>query len=218
MTALTLPLPTTVRDPEVQQVLDWLAAQFPIQQENLADRHHGMVSELPVAARPNDRCTYKADPANGVYWELVYDGVGELPWKKIGGPPLAVRSDEQRNLLNKTVYESLPVDPLALTLPLKGDYDVRVESLIAPGLAAATGQLLARVSYSIGATAAEDKWGCAALIDGAAAERVFSDVGKTTRQVGMAAATKIEEKAKTGGNYECAWSRRRLFANAVRVG
>lgn len=48
----------------------------------------GIVTALPTRVGRGDRCTFVADSANGVLWELEYDGEGAKPWKKIGGPPL----------------------------------------------------------------------------------------------------------------------------------
>jgi len=51
-------------------------------------RDVGVVTSLPATPGIGDKCQYVADEANGIVWDLIYDGIGEYPWKKIGGPAL----------------------------------------------------------------------------------------------------------------------------------
>lgn len=179
----------------------------------LTPRDYGLVEAPPTsAALVGDTCKIKG--GTGVYWDFLYTGENpELPWNKIGGPPLAARSDIERSLTNKTTYESLPTDPLKITVPLKGDYDIRVEATIqSPATASAFGA----ISYATGATAASDNW--CGIGWSATAATTFSDGGKTTPHSGVAASAEIIEKARTAGNYTVSWARRRLFVDPVAVG
>lgn len=186
--------------------------------QQLGFRDFGIVEALPTTeAVKNDRCSYVADKTNGVLWELRYDGEGSYPWKKVGGPPMLATSNVSRELNNQTTYVSLPTDPLSLTLPLNGDYDVEITC----GLtctSAGTPVREARVSYSFGATAAEDTWGAVSYSDSSANARILVEVVKKTRWTSKVAAEKIEEKGRTGGAYIASWSRRRLWLDPVRVG
>lgn len=206
-------LPAELTRPDAQAVIDALNLRI----WDLERANKGEVTTLPTTglSAGKTRAVYKA--ATGVYWEMLYTGEETYPWAKIGGPPLVTASNVQRNLTNQTTFVSLATDPLNLTLPLAGDYDVTVEALIAH-IPTATGQLLGRVSYSVGGTAASNDWGAGVLIEGAASERIFTDTGKQTRWTSLAKETKVEEKALTGGNYEVAFTRRRLRIDPVRVG
>lgn len=174
----------------------------------------GLVTELPTSkVLVGDLCTYKASAENGVYWHLVYDGEGEYPWKKIGGAALVARQDTGRSLTNQTAFANLPTDPLSISVPLKGDYDI---SILA-GIDTATGSTFGAISYAVGATAASDSWGAFASNPGGGSS-MGVDVTKKTRHTAVPALASVAEKARTGGNYTFTWSRRRLRVDPVRVG
>jgi hypothetical protein len=171
------------------------------------------VVALPTStAQEGDEAVYPADKTNGVYWQLLYDGEGEFPWKKIGGPPLGARSDAARQLTNQTTYANLPTDPLAITAPLKGDYDIRIEAVVGLALVAATGL----ISYAIGGTAASDNW--SAGVSQQTAAGIASEVSTSTRQVSVTAGASVAEKGRTEGNYLVTYARRRLWIDPIRVG
>jgi hypothetical protein len=82
----------------------------------------GLVTELPpsAACAPGDTCQFIADNTNGVIWDLLYDGEGEFPWKKIGGPPLRKVDGSGRTTASPS-YQT--TGSPTLTVPLKGVYD-----------------------------------------------------------------------------------------------
>jgi hypothetical protein len=86
-----------------------------------APKDWGIVSALPATPKSGDRCTYQADAANGIYWDLVYDGEGSLPWKKIGGPPLLAIEEAERKT-KSIVYQTAGAP--SINYPLNGDYYV----------------------------------------------------------------------------------------------
>jgi hypothetical protein len=189
----------------------WVPAWWPAAGDVafVGPKDFGIVEALPGTAAKGDLCTYRA--AAGVYWQLILTkDVAETPWNKIGGAALVKESNTERTLTNQVAYASLPTDPLKITVPLKGEYDTRIEAVISPPNALSFGT----ISYAVGATAANDNW-CAALT---VTNTSAADVGKTTRQTGVAAAAEIIEKARTGGNYTVGWNRRRLIVDPVRVG
>jgi hypothetical protein len=171
-------------------------------------RDWGIVTALPTGAKSGDVCTYKA--AAGVYWRLTYTAESaEFPWNKIGGAPLIAVSNVARKLVGET-YTSLPTDPLSITVPLKGDYDMTIQAECY-NLVAGRQPLL---SYAIGATVASDNWCCDFYGNGAAGA---ASATCTTRQTGVAVSAKVEEKAKSIGG-ETQFNRRRLIIDPVRVG
>lgn len=175
--------------------------------------HYGLVTALPGSPRFLDRCSFYADKTNGVIWDLVYDGEGEFPWKKVGGPPMLAQSNETRELNNQTTYASLPTDPLNVKVPLKGDYDISIEAAqVLPATLNAQGL----ISYAIGATVASDNW--AGTANNVAANGFGCDIFKKTRQLGVAKSAEVIEKGRTVGNYIVKWARRRLYVDPIRVG
>lgn len=181
-------------------------------------RDFGLVTELPTRAGRGDRCTYLADAANGVAWELIHTGeLVSYPWLKVGGPPLFAYSDTQRQLINDTgeVYKSLPTDPLSLTVPLGGDYDITVQAQIGPGSATI---ITGIISYAIGATEANDAWSAMGTSTDAFANAGDS-VGGTRRHTGVAASAVIAEKVRNSPAVGTVnYLRRRIIVNPVRVG
>ena len=169
---------------------------------------------LPIeSAAVGDRCKAYGDEANGVIWDLYYDGVGEFPWKKIGGPPIFGERNTTRELNNQATFVSLPTDPISVTAPYKGDYDIRVEAdFIFPGTPGTSGY----ISYAIGATAASEVWQAAAQTPSGTSSLVMPN-GKTTRQLGVAAGASIVEKAKTAGAWLIQFRSRRLIVDPVRL-
>lgn len=88
----------------------------------------GLVSSLPTTeALVGDRCTFKADSANGILWSLLYDGEGEFPWKKIGGPPMR-HALEASVTTESTSYVDLTGGP-TLTTPLAGEYRITTAAM-----------------------------------------------------------------------------------------
>ena len=167
----------------------------------------GIVEALPGGAVVGDFCTFKA--AATIFWELAYTGEATYPWAKVGGPPLNARSDTARALASQTTYASLPTDPLSITLPLAGDYDIRVEADVDTKAAGQAGFL----SYAMGATAASDAWAGEDIVGSNIAPGI-----KQTRQTARAKNDAVVEKARTGGAYTIEWKSRRLWVDPVRVG
>lgn len=174
----------------------------------LMPKDFGLVEALPTKVLKGDLCTFHTAAMGTVYWQLVYDGE---KWPKIGGPPLLASSDTERTLTNKTTFESLPTDPLKITIPVAGDYDIRHAAGIKFGALTGTGA----VSVAVGATVASDNW-AAFFISNANSQAV--DVSKGSRFTGVAASAEVIEKARTGGNYPVGFLRRRLWVDPVRLG
>lgn len=82
-----------------------------------------LVTALPSTASIGDQRIYQADATNGVYWHLVYDGVGTYPWKFIGGAPW-MEYAAGGNVAGATPSYTLLT---GYTVALPGDYMVTVE-------------------------------------------------------------------------------------------
>jgi hypothetical protein len=81
----------------------------------------GRVEALPGSPAVGDRCRYVASKAQGVVWDFEYDGEGEYPWKKVGGPSLLVEEPLEVKT-KKTVYQT--ASSPSVNYPLSGDYQV----------------------------------------------------------------------------------------------
>ena len=82
-----------------------------------------MVTSLPSTPTIGDQRIFQADSTNGVYWHLVYDGVGTYPWKFIGGPPLNANLYGSSYTTSGSSWQSTG---LSLSLARSGDYDISV--------------------------------------------------------------------------------------------
>jgi len=210
---LTLPLPTQVDDPLVQQCLDAIAMQFPVGQQNIATAGQ-IVTALPAKAPKGTQLIYVADQVNGVLWNMLYDGEGGLPWKYLGGPPLwaEVATNQARE---NTVYGDLATTGPAVTLPLKGDYDVEIGTW-----AAATGGTAHSIfmSYEIGTTAATDA--DALFYLGQLYSANSSDgasMSRRRRKTGLSAVT-LTAKYRSASPGAGFWQNRWMSVTPVRVG
>lgn len=87
-----------------------------------------IVTQLPTDAKVGETVFYAADAATGVYWQLMYDGLGSYPWKYVGGAPLYCLGPHAYQKINSTSYINL--DGVAISTHLPGDYDVRLDAQI----------------------------------------------------------------------------------------
>lgn len=167
----------------------------------------GLVTKLPATASVGDRCSFIAEKGN-VIWELIYDGEGSFPWKKIGGPVLfnEVTTAESRK---STEYGALATAGPSITTPLKGDYDVEIGARLFSGPA---GEDLF-MSYSIGASAASDNDAVDWFGTG-----MNGNNSRPRRKTGLAASSALTAKYRSSGGGETKWSNRWMRVDAVRVG
>lgn len=121
----------------------------------LGAKDYGLVTALPTSPTPHygDRCTFIADNTNGVFWDLMYDGSGSYPWKKVGGPPLTNEVDTQQSKSGAaTTYGDLATTGPDVTTPLAGDYIVEHGCHEYSNSAGYYGYM----SYAVGGTGAAD--------------------------------------------------------------
>lgn len=170
----------------------------------------GFVTELPpeAACAPGDRCTYVADDANGIEWQLVFDGKSELPWKVIGGSPLLNEIATAQETTSK-VFTGLATAGPTLTLPLKGDYNITTGVQVF----GAGGNAL--MSYKIGAATAllEDM---IQIANGGGFAVVMGQ--RTKRKNGLAAATVLLAQYANESGSVTAFGYRSMQAMPIRVG
>lgn len=84
-------------------------------------RDWGLVKSLPKGAVRGDRCEFIADESKGIVWQLVFDGEGEFPWKKIGGPPLYDQYTATGNLTTNSATPQTTNAP-KVTAPLSMEF------------------------------------------------------------------------------------------------
>lgn len=212
-----------VKDSATQQNLDGLAQRFPLQPQDIAGgtRNHGLVSALPTKPTPvkGDVCHYYADKTNGVVWQFIYDGEGELPWKYVGGPPLTAEVVTSESRTSSTYGDLATVGP-SIELPLKGDYMVAIG---AGAYDSGTVTTDAIMSYAIGGTAAGD----ADSIDvntfslpSNISATIPGGISRPRRKTGLTAVT-LKAKYKSSSNSASAaatFYNRWMSAYPVRVG
>lgn len=206
---LTLPLPTTVHDPQTQQALDAIANAFPVSGRNL-----GVVAPIATVLPANpfvgQQITFKA--AEGVYWHLLYTKESaEFPWNKIGGPPLSAEVTTQQETA-ETVYVNLATVGPELTTPLKGDYDVTIGAAF---ISNETAGKNSQMSYAIGGTAASDNDAVTWLGTGVFVPQ--APASRCRRKTAIASATVLLAKYKGSGG-KAFFSGRTIEIDPIRVG
>ncbi|HEY3434205.1 MAG TPA: hypothetical protein VGK41_00995 [Solirubrobacterales bacterium] len=166
----------------------------------------GLVTSLPSAPAVGDTCIYKADATNGVFWQLVYDGVGGTPWKAMGPGALFARDNGQSSRTSN-VYGDLAAGATpAIVLPLAGDYVVQFGARVVNGPESQD----IFMSVSSADTEAVKWW-----YDSGHSHTTGSTSVKRT---GLAAAATIAAKYRTAAGGACTWEQRWLAVTPIRVG
>jgi hypothetical protein len=174
-------------------------------------QHPSLVTSLPT---PTLGRTVFYNVGSGIVWHLVcYDPNATYPWAFVGGPPLSalVAASEQRTA---TGYGDLATVGPSITLPLPGDYDVKIGARIHSSTANKENWM----SYQIGATAASDT---DALDTHSGPSGTFSHTSfhsyREKRKTGLSAVT-LTCKYKIQDSGDGAWwTERSISATPVRV-
>jgi hypothetical protein len=177
--------------------------------EFYAPFHYGLVTALPASPRLLDRCSFIADETNGVIWELLYDGEGTRPWKKIGGPPLFNEVATQETIKSAT-YANLATEGPSVKVPLLGDYDVAIGA----GIGSFSPSVEINMSYAIGGTAAVDA-DCLKVFPGP--NGCFVEAKRVRRKASIAKNTTLLSKYKISGG-EGSFYFRWMSVDPIRVG
>lgn len=168
-------------------------------------------TSLPSTPARGDIAQYIADSSKGVIWQFTYDGVGEFPWKFVGGPPLS-NEVETEQTTKETTFANLATEGPFITIPLAGDYDIVIAALMTNTVANSH----SRMSYSIGGTAAST----ADMMDALDAGNAFTVANnfREKRKNFPSAATKLVMKyAQAGVAGEAKFANRYIRATPVRV-
>lgn len=177
----------------------------------LGSTNWGLVSSLPASPTVGDRCYYNADAVNGIIWELLYDGVGTLPWKKLGGLPLLAEVTTAQSTASTTYVNLTTVGP-SITAPLKGDYRIGVgnENWNSNALQACF------MSFALGGTGAVD---ADSVGNSTPVNNGRLSAGRPAKvKTGIAAATAIVAKYRVDGGASGNFQNRWLSVEPVRVG
>lgn len=114
------------------------------------------VTSLPASPVNGQECYYLADATNGVVWHLKYRSASAsaYKWECVGGRPLRAEVINTQSRSNATYGDLATVGP-SVTVPLAGEYDIRIEAMIGipAGSTAGSGAL---ASIQIGGAAAVD--------------------------------------------------------------
>lgn len=175
-------------------------------------RDYGIVTALPTTTSVGDHCTYNADNTNGVYWRLVYDGVGSYPWKFIGGPPMFTKVDTDETVTSDGAMHDPATAGPSITLPLAGDYSYQVRCEMYTTSATAS-QLGCGLSVAGSAPAAPD-WAFPQSSPAASAPGEPSFTGRLTGR----SASNVLKMQYQGNNATTHTRYRILQVTPVRVG
>jgi hypothetical protein len=199
-----------VSDAATDQNFRELAAQFPIQGANLGAPAESVTALPTKGLFVGKQTIFKA--ATGVYWNLLYTKESaEYPWNKIGGPPLVAESTGSSTTASSAFTDLVAGAGPAVTLPLKGDYDVAIEAEASAAVVAGNGIFM---SYAIGGTAAVEADSAAITPPGASAQ---AHLQRKRRKFGLAAVTLTTKYKSAGGNTNTYFNRR-IEVDPVRVG
>jgi hypothetical protein len=167
------------------------------------------VTALPTPPFDGFEVFYAADATNGVIWHLRYrSGGGTYKWEYVGGPPLSARVDTSETTTSAS-YAALATAGPSVTVPLAGDYIVRIHSNTFN-----SGVATNYHSYDLGGSGAVD----ANSIEGAVPAASYSHPGfAENRHNGLSASTAIVSKYKTTAGTGT-WRYRWMAVTPVRVG
>jgi hypothetical protein len=169
------------------------------------------VNALPTANLVDDDEFDLWVTAAGGVWRCKYDSSqAPYPWLVVGGPLIIGRADAMRAVTG-AAYVALPTDPMTVTLPTEGIYDVTVEASVWSN---ANSLVNAALSYTVGATAANDAWSAQA---GFVAQ--ISSVSCTTRQTLPGPSLTLVERARASATagHSGNIGNRRIIAAPVRI-
>lgn len=179
------------------------------------NRWYGLVEVLPTSPTPakGDRCAFVADKANGDVWELVYDGEGELPWKKIGGPPLLSQYTAAENLSTSSETDQSTNAP-KITLPA-----IKMEADFSWGCnLATTAAANAQARLDLFAAGSAVDLIKAATVGGGAGAAEIGSLRAERRLTAEASVTYEARYRRTGGSGTVAFYVPYLKVDPIRVG
>lgn len=171
-----------------------------------------LVTSLPGTPADGQEVYYVADAANGVLWHLRYRAAasGSFKWEYLGGTELYAANDASVTGITSAAYIA-PTGPMALTLPLAGDYMMTV---MANTWNATAGFYNAYLSY---AASGDSQATADARAAASAIASVSASVSKTTRVNGVTAGRVYDERVRVDSGGSASISGRRLMARPVRV-
>lgn len=171
-------------------------------------------TSLPSSPTDGDVYIYNADTTDGVKWMFQYRNAGASgkKWEFIGGSPLYEEDPDTRSTTS-TSYVSVPTDPITITIPLAGDYDIEIQSsLYTLGSGYGVNHSYAISSYNSGN--ASDDWAVSQsnTLTGISAAKV-------SRHYGLSASATLTEKLRsTHSSATGVILARRIIVTPVRVG
>jgi len=178
-----------------------------------------LVAALPSAPVDRQEIYYQADATNGVIWHLRYRSASasSFKWEFIGGRPMIASVATREGGVIGTTYGALTTAGPSITVPLAGDYIVRLGATVELDTATGVGAM----SFDVGVTGAVDAdslWGLGPNIrtDGSPGPQrnLRTDIEKT----GLTASTALVSKYKRVVASAAFFSDRRMWLIPNRVG
>lgn len=178
-----------------------------------------LVSTLPASPVDGQEIYYLADATNGIIWHLRYRAAasGAYKWEFVGGSSLFSEVTTAEATTTSTYVALATAGPL-ITLPLAGDY------MVEHGMIGHSGadDVIALMSYDIGATAAGDGDSCQAAygkIGPGTARSSAPSVMRSRRKNAIAAATTLTAKYRSSfAGVNVNLSARWMNVTPIRVG
>lgn len=171
-------------------------------------RSPAVVTALPLEPKNGQVVYFLADATNGIVWTLKYraNSASAYKWEVVGGSSLVAEVATSETTASGS-YVALTTPGPSLALPLAGDYDVKIGSIIA-----STGEFFSAMSYDIGGSAAVD----ADRVSGVGGNGNEVGASREQRKAALAAVT-LTAKYRVGGGTGT-FLGRQMRAMPVRVG
>lgn len=174
------------------------------------------VTSLPGSPYDGQEIYYLADATNGVVWHLKYRAASAsaYKWEYVGGSEMLSGVDTQETNTADNTWRALATAGPSVTVPLAGDYEVKIEGEMINGIVNGT----TAMGYDVGATAASFT-DAARHNEPTGAANSQTTVGRRRRKTALAASTALVAKyLSNGGGSNGLFGFRSMRVRPVRVG
>lgn len=189
----------------------WVASWWPADKGNTTIV--GLIADGPPP-NPIDGDIWIAKiGTTGVRWQLQYNAGSASPykWESIGGSPISSSVDTLENITSAT-YVAMATPGPSVTLPRAGDYMISIGADITCSI-----NDLGRMSFDIGATAANDNDGVTFCNNPGGAIPSAVMCSRIMARTGFAANTTLVMKYRGGSVASCGFRKRAMSVWPIRV-
>lgn len=173
-----------------------------------------LVASLPLSPVDGQEVYFLADATFGVIWHLKYRAASAsaYKWEFVGGGDLRAEDNTSRTYQPGTGFNAVSGSPVAVTVPLGGDYVGEFHAYMENPTA---GNYAGRTAIRVGAAAAVDADGIVTLLFA----NSYQSIGRRVPLEGVAASTVLSLEHTNGvAATNLIVNRRNLFVRPVRVG